>query len=441
MNFEQIMIRLGVDGTAVKAGLGRVTAMVKAWGASLAQGIRSYFTDAAGSIMKGFLGAEAVQGVISYLGKIKDKIIEINRISNLTGSGTNFTQSLMSIASKSGISVDSLIQGISHFNAILGKAKSGNAEAIIELKDMGVITEFTKVKTLNFTSAINNLSVSFDKLNDKQKQAYLLNQALGRGYAAFIPMFQKGSGFISSMSNSGFFTRISPQAINDYITLWQSIKKVSSGAMATVANSLDKAFRNSAGTKSWQAVGIFFGLLGKLSTGHLRQTDYVAQHELENQDRINAGKALELTADKEGISVAELKTRILDEQTQLIERQAELTSEITDRDKESVAEMASRARKLTGIKGPLEMLHTITPRMRTALRIETLEERAKVAFLRGDDGTSNRLQSEADQVRKSNPWLKRSDVNPMAKTEAQLQIVNTQLEPVKRMAELVNKES
>ena len=83
-------------------------------------------------------------------------------------------------------------------------------------------------------------------------------------------------------------------------------------------------------------------------------------------------------------------------------------------------------------------MRTVTPRMRTALKIDTLEERSKIAFLKGDDAKSTRLQSEADQIRKSNPWLKRMDVDPMLKTNNELEIVNRQLEPVKRMAELVN---
>jgi hypothetical protein len=99
--------------------------------------------------------------------------------------------------------------------------------------------------------------------------------------------------------------------------------------------------------------------------------------------------------------------------------------------------MAERARKATGLKGPLEMFHTVTPRMRTALKIKNLEEQAKVAFLQDNDTKSNQLQAEADQIRKSNSWMKRADVNPMQKTESELAKVILQLDPVKRMAEMV----
>lgn len=423
MNFEQIMIRLGVDGTAIKGGLAKVSATVKAWGTSMVAGFKSYMTDSVSSFMKGFVGAQAIEGAIGYLGKIRDKIIEIRRISSLTGAGTTFAQSLMSIASRTGVPIDRMISGISHFNKVLGAAKMGDTDALKTLKDMGVITGTTSAKTLNFTSAIHNLGVSFDKLNDKQKQAYLLSQTFGKSYAAFQPVFEKGVGAVDEMSHYNPFTRIGPEAIRNYTTIWGTMKKISSGTMATIANAINL----------FSPIARMAGAFNKIKDLH------DGKKSVEEQEKVNAAKYVEAAADEEGISVAEMKVKVLEEQTALMERQAELSSEIADRDKESVAEMATRARKLTGVKGPLEMMHTITPRMRTALRIETLEERAKVAFLRGDDKTSNNLQSEADQVRKANPWLKRSDVNPMSKTESELSRVNAQLEPVMRMAELINK--
>lgn len=429
MNFEQIMIRLGVDGTAVKAGLGKVGAQVKAWGASMAEGFKEYTN----GIMKGFIGAEAVTKAIEYLDGIKDKILEIGRISNETGANTNFIQSLMEESEKAGVPFEALTGGIARFNKTLGAAKFGNTDAVENLRDMGVITGDTSLKTLTFTGAMHNLAVSFDKLNDKQKQAYLLSQAFGKSAAAMAPIFENGAAGIDEMSRGNFFTKISSGTIGDFQTVFSSIKTASTAAMATVANYLDIPFKY---TRKW-AQG-----LGEISTGVLPFTakwkqDFASMNA--EQEGINEKKAIAAMADKEGISVAEMKTKILNEQTDLMEKQADLSAEIADRDKESVTEMASRARKLTGIKGPLEMMHTMTPRMRTALHIETLEERAKVAFLKGDDKGSSRLQSEADQVRKANPWLKRSDVNPMAKTEIQLAQVNAQLEPVKRMAELINK--
>jgi len=47
MNFEQIMIKLGVDGSAVKVGLGSVTQTVKAWIPTIRQQIGSIFSGGA----------------------------------------------------------------------------------------------------------------------------------------------------------------------------------------------------------------------------------------------------------------------------------------------------------------------------------------------------------------------------------------------------------
>ena len=200
--------------------------------------------------------------------------------------------------------------------------------------------------------------------------------------------------------------------------------------MATVVNAI--GIIPNAWAKAWRVIGI--ASTGRFSNKEIR----AGLKEIdEEEQRSTAEKQIQAMADKEGVTAMEMKNKIIEEQNQLLEKQADLSAVILDRDKLSVQEMASKARQLTGMKGPLENMHTVTPRMRTALKVETLEERAKVAFLRGDDKGSARFQGEADQIRKSNTWLKRSDVNPMLKTESELSRVNLQLEPVKRMAELV----
>ncbi len=431
MSIEQIMIRLGIDGTAINSGLGKVGAQVKAWGASLALGMKEYF----GSITKGFLGAEVISKGFEFLGEVKNKILEIARVSKETGANTNFVQSIMLQAEKSGILFEELTQGIARFNKTLGAAKMGDVNATKTLSDIGVITKDTTVRTLTFTGAMHNLGVSFDKLNDKQKQAYILQQAFGKGYAQLTPLFENGVGAIDKMSQGNFFTRISEGSIGDFETIWHSFKTGAQSAMATVANLIDVPVM--AVRKYWQTIGLI--TTGVMPFTKKWRQDMDSMNKV--QEEINTGKAMEIMADKDGVTVSEEKRRILQEQADLLEKQADLSATIADRDKLSVQEMDARYRRLTGVRGPLEQMHTVTPRMRIAHNIETLEERAKVAFLRGDDATSNRLQGEADQIRKANTWLKREDINPMLKTESELTKVNLKLEPVKRMAEMVTRDA
>ncbi len=425
------MIRLGVDGTAVKAGLGKVGSMVKAWGASIANG----FGELAKGIMKGFIGAEMVSKAFEFLSEIKRKILEISHISKATGANTNFIQSMMIEAEKAGVPFEKLTQSIARFNRTLGAAKMGNTEALKTLANMGVVTSLADAKQLSFTGSMHNLAVAFDKLADKQKQAYLLQQAFGRGYQEMMPIFERGASAVDAMSGGNFFTKISGGTIKDFETMWRAIKSGSAVAMAAGANAVGTIFDGYKKT-AW--------VLGEATTARGWNDETMIEDLASMQDEeseITNEKELQAAADKDGVSVAQKKTLILQQHADLLEKLAELSSQKTDRDKESVSEMANRARKLTGTKGPLENFHTVTARMRTALQIETLEERAKVAFLRDDDPQAERLQSEADQIRKSNTWLKRTDQNPMQKTEQELIKVNEQLEPVSRMADMITKPS
>lgn len=424
MNFEQIIIRLGVDGTAVKAGLGKVSSLVKAWGTSISHGLKEYM----GSTMKGFLGAEVVEKAVEYLGEVKEKILEISRISEETGASTNFIQGLELDARKAGKTFQGMDMAIVRFNKLIGDAKFGSAEAIKKLYDLGIITKSSEARTLTFAGGMKNLAISFDKLTDKQKQSALLFEAFGKGFAAMSPVFEQGAKHIDDLSKGNFFTKMSSGAIKDFQTLWSSLKTASTATMASVVNTLDLPF-------AW--IRTLSKGVGVLSNGVLPGTKRWKE-DMESlnkqQEEVNEKNEIAAMAEKDQISVEEERSKILELQNTLLERQKELSSEINDRNKESVSEMAQRARRLTGIKGPLEMLHTVTPRMRTALRIESLEESAKVAFLQGRDEKIKRLQSEADQIRAANPWLKRSDVNPMEKTESQLKSITIMLGPVNRLA-------
>ena len=427
MNIEQIIIRLGVDATAVKTGLGKVSASFKTWGVSIAHGMKEYF----GSITKGFLGAEAITKTVEYFGELKNKILEIARIERETGANTNFVQGLQLDAAKAGRAFEGMDMSLIRFNKALGAAKEGSVDAIKKLYDIGIIGDKSEIKTLNFTKAMNKLAEAFDKTNDKAKQSALLGEAFGKGSASMSKVFEQGAEHVRGLSNGNFFTKISEGAITDFETAFSAIKISAQGAMATVINIIDFPFARV--REGAQRLGLIFNGVLPFTKRWKQDTESLAKTE----EEINNEKTLGIMAEKDGISVQEEKTRILEKQKSLLEKQAELTADIADRDKESVAEMAANARKLTGVKGPLEMMHTVTPRMRTALRIDTLEQSAKVATLRGNDAESNRLQTEADAIRKANPWLKRSDVNPMAKTETELGNIKEALEPVTRAAKLV----
>lgn len=423
MNFNQILIRLGVDSTAIRGGLTRAGAMVKAWGAGLTEEIST-------KLLKTFAVGYLFEKGLESLHEIKDEILEIKRLSEETGTSTNFIQSLMVEAKASGTSMEALTMPLVRFNQLVGMAKTGHEEAVIKLKDMGVITDANSAKTLDYQKAIHNLSVSYDKLGDKQKRDFLLQEAFGKSAFRMAPIFEKGTKYIDNMNSGNFFTKINSGSINDFSTAWTAMKQFSLGATATIVNTLDaplKYVRNYA-----QAVGAF-------SAGEKdpKKILHIMRDGMVLQEKAAADAALANMAEKDGITVQEEKAKIIDEQNQLLERQAELQADINDRDKASVSEMAAMFNKDTGRKSLLERFHTITPRMRIAHNIQTLEERAQIAYMRGNDKQHDSLLSEADQLRKSNTWLKYEDKNPTKKMEEQLSVISTNVAIVSEKAALI----
>ena len=439
MNFEQIMIRLGIDATAVKSGLANAGNTIKGQLGQMKANISSWSTSIQHDL-KGMFGRMLLLGeVIKVMNETKQKILEIQHAASATGASTNFLQGMMHEAEKSGISFESMVGGISRFNKTLGAAKSGSTEEIKKLHDMGIATDRTMLSTLTFSGAMHNLAVKYDSLNDKQKQAYLLSQAFGKSYAEMIPLFEKGAAGIDAMQEGNFFTKIQGSSINDLQKWYGGIKSVGMVVGATLTNIVGS---------SVHGIKLLSQTLGLATKGVLIGTDeYANTMDEMNKDEdgreqaITFEKNLQNEADKEGISLSEKKQQILNEQTDLLEKQAELSATIADRDKDSVSSMAAKARAILHQKSPEDRLHTVTPAARIALQVDTLEQRAHIASQYNRQNEATRLQNEADRIRSNpaNAWaFKRGDQNPMHKTESELQRVNEKLAPVSEMAKLIN---
>lgn len=110
--------------------------------------------------------------------------------------------------------------------------------------------------------------------------------------------------------------------------------------------------------------------------------------------------------------------------------QSESASALEDRGKLDLATMASTARELTGHIRP--QLYSVTERQRIAMKVDDLEAMATNAWLKGDDEGMKSLRGEADEMRRSNPWLKFADRNPTEKLENALADATRQLEDMNK---------
>ena len=406
---------MGVDARAVVTGLASVKATALGWATSLREELRGKIGAflAAGTVLEGF-------------NKVKEEILEISRLSEELGASTNFIQSLQLKAQQMGVGIESLTRPFVVFNRQIGEAKRGIPEAVEKLSDMGIITDKNQLATLNYTDAMRNLKIQFDKIGDSAKQDALLNEAFGNSAYRVAFIFRQSMGDFDKMTQGNFFTKFSRDSITDFQNLWSILKAGFYAIGVTITNTAD------IGVSAFRRMSIKLGFLFK--TGHVPSQAEINRLDDKYQEQL-ASRQNANDADAQDIEVQQKKAEILTQQTALLERQTELTNEIADRGKVTIADMAEQARRLLGLPQP--RLYSVSSRMRDALRIDNLERQSTLAFEKGDDATFQKLRSEADQLRQNSPWAKLQDRNPMQRTESELVRVNQQLGPVQEMAKLV----
>ena len=121
-------------------------------------------------------------------------------------------------------------------------------------------------------------------------------------------------------------------------------------------------------------------------------------------------------------------------------RAEELKAQLGDQGKGTLDDLAAQGRRFTGT--PHRRNYTLTARMKGALKIQDLEEQARVAWEKGDDAGMKKYQEQANELR-SAKWmnLRENDKNPQQKILSQLEIIAARLAPVQVMAESVNSEN
>ena len=409
MNFNQILIRLGIDATAVPAGLAKTTAYVKGWGTSLAHDMKS-------GLFRMFAAGFVADKMIEGLSEIKGKILEIHRAQEDLGGGaiTNFLQSMFNLSERMGISYEGLSTPLIKFKRTLDQAKlDPQGIQAQNLVRYGIITNVADLKTQDFVKSLGKLSDAYVKSGKNLKILQDMGIRMGGNFPAFQNIMSLGGKAIEDMNKDNFFTKMTPETIESFSQFYSGAKKVGQITAATFANAFS-ATVNSIGGQN--IVDALYGV-----------------KELEDQSDEKIAESLQME---------QKRVEINEKLRALLFEQSTLQSEIADRNKESVKSMADTARKALGLISPLQMAsHTVTPLMRQALKIDTLEERATIASRRGDPLLAGRLQGEADQLRASNQNLRRADRNPMEGTEFKLEQIQQELAPISDMATFINKNS
>ncbi len=402
MNFEQIMLRVGVDAAAVTSGLQRTGAFVKGWATGLVHDLQHH-------TLGRFLGLAAVE---RGLETIKEKVLAIKRASTQSGFSTNFVQSAFKLLGAEGEEGEQLIKPLANLSALAGEKGMKGNELLKQMYD------------------------NWHKLNtQEERNAYLKSLGI-KNWQVFIPIMEQTRKQFEAMEQGDFFTKLTPSTISNASELWGSIKAGSSGLLATIANVANavtypiRAFSRLAG----YAIGSPNALSGADSKEAWRYTlhgdtaEKVAAMELANWKK---------QVGKDNLSNEEKLTQEYEKQKTL----DHLNERIGDRTKLTVGALADRARAIMGDKMPrgLNSVYSITPAMASALQIQKLEDQAQVAAAYGNEGRAQELQSRADQLRASNTTLKSDDRRPAKEilehkehTKIALDIMNNTLDRVEK---------
>lgn len=424
MNYDQILIKLGVDATAVKTGLAKISSLVSAWGTTLAADFKSKIGR---MFVAGFAFDKVYEAAEKGWDKVKEKILELHRAqSDLPGTSLNFLQGLFNYAERAGTDYEKLSRPLLKFKEVLDAAKiDPNGQEMQMLTRYGIVTNDADLKTQKFSTSIGRLSDAYLKSGKNLKIISDLTGRINNEFPIFLNLLEMGGSKIESLNKFNPFSDLSESSINLYTGLFGAQRTAAQVVAATIGNLVallgTKAI--SLTTQNPVATGLVLDLVKK---------GIELSGQAENaQDDINNKLAQSIEQENK---IADAKIRALE----ATEKQADLQAEIVDRGKDSLEVGAQMARKLLGAKSPMEMFHTITPRMRIERQISDLEQRSKIAWYNGNDKLMGSLQGEAEKIRAANSWLKRSDQFPMAKTESELDAIRIMMKPIQDAAAFIN---
>jgi hypothetical protein len=420
MDFEQILIRLGVDAKAAMMGMTSFKSWAKGWATDFASTLKHH--------LGGTLGAgAALFGLERLFDSFKERALMVSRLSRETGLSTNAVQGIQSALKASGESAEEAAKPLGKFVALVGQAKMGMTDAREKLVTWGLATKAENWNTLNTAKALQRLGEQFDKLGDHESRAALLQQIFGKSWQQMTPLLEQGAAAMEKLDKGNFFTKLTPGAIGGFSEGWSGLRRIGQGLYSGLGN----------------IIGTAIGIPARLSEEIGRSTVEKQLHGNtvieKTKDALSTARyiwfGINKESDKHNESL-EKQGKLLSENLKIQQLQneaANLQNQIGDRHRFTVGQLADRARELMGNKQALGLagVYTVTGPMAQAVRIQTLESRAEQAAAYGQTGTSERLYSTADKLRLQSGFLKSTEQDPTKILRDHLDIVKKQLDLMK----------
>jgi len=414
---EEFILRIGANATALKSELTRTGAWARAWGTTLAEDLKSKLGR---MFAAGFILDKGMDFGREVLEKIKERILEIKHAeAELPGASSAFVQNAFNMMERMGKSFETISKPLLKFKQTLDAAKLNPAgEEMRMLERYKIVTGAADLQTQKFSTSLAKLSDIYLKSG---KNLALLQDLMGKQALdpAMLALLGLGPKRIEAMDRFNPFSDFTRNTVDFFTGQFGAHKTMGQVITASLWNLMTE-FQ----TKGMMLINPFVAL----NNMRLQKKGKELEAEEETLEKVEES----IKRESERVAV---QTKLLE----LKEKERELNATIADQGKVSLDQMASLAHRLSG--EPTPRLFAITPRLREAMNIKDMETRAEIAFERGDDNLHDQLMKQAQAMRAAAPWMMDKDRNPMRKTESELDIIRQQLEPVKKMAEQVNKDS
>lgn len=158
---------------------------------SVAQNLKSGFTNAAAALaILGTALAVTSTGIFAFVSKTDEGIDKITDMARGLGVAASDLQKLGYAASLGGVSIDGVGDSLKRFNINVGKALSGNKEAIESFRQLGLGVEDLRGKDL--TSQFLLTATAASKLKDNNIAAAASSELFGRNYTQALSLGRDG---------------------------------------------------------------------------------------------------------------------------------------------------------------------------------------------------------------------------------------------------------
>ncbi len=355
MQLEEILIRLGVDQTALSKGLTSASASIKQWAHSTRESINESFKESFKTLFAPLTGLATFEG----LNKLFEFGEKIHKVAEELGVSTDFIQGFQQAARELGTDSEKATTGLQKLAQAIGEARSGSKDAGEKFSKWGIELVNADGTAKDVEEVVGDLADRMHESGDAAIRNAIAFETMGKSGKELVNVLSQGRKGLDEMIGAAH--KLSEEDIQALATSKRNIEQVSNsvttfagkvvGLIASGAGSLGAFFtgggeeaRRQANEESGAEVNSRFGkrrpvedvsaLQYKLAELRKKTQDAQSSHE----EKLNSliARRLELRRTMEGFK--EGTTGYLTAQIELEENEKKIAEEKLEVDKKKTEE-------------------------------------------------------------------------------------------------------